>query len=56
MVKISMNFHELPNENITFFLGVMTDQQKSLLTKKWQTIIENVRAEDIIDYLTEVGI
>ena len=34
----------------------MTEQQKSLLTQKWQLIIENVRAEDIIDYLIEVGV
>ena len=34
----------------------MTEQQKSLLTQKWQLIIENVRAEDIIDYLIEVDV
>ena len=44
------------SENVTAFIGIMTPQQKGLLTQKWQLIIENVRAEDIIDYLIEVGV
>ena len=32
----------------------MTEQQKNILKQSWRTIIDNVRSEDIMDYLIEV--
>ena len=33
---------------------VMTEQQKNILWHNWDKIIENVRSEDIVDYLIQV--
>ena len=35
-------------------IGVMTEQQKNVLRQSWRKIIENVRSEDIMDYLIQV--
>ena len=34
--------------------GVMTEQQKHILRQCWNKIVDNVRSEDIVDYLIQV--
>ena len=32
----------------------MTEQQKHILRQSWNKIVDNVRSEDIVDYLIQV--
>ena len=32
----------------------MTEEQKHILRQSWSKIVENVRSEDIVDYLIQV--
>ena len=44
-----------PKNNTFLFVGVMTEQQKHILRQSWNKIVENVRSQDIIDYLIQVN-